>query len=99
MAQRGAVTIPCSDLAALVAAVRDERAVGAVHDLPLLRFALRDADPGLTIVGSPFTRADYGVTLPPQSPLRTSIDVSLLELRETDALRAIESRWLGGPMR
>lgn len=64
---------------------------------PVLRYEIANRFPGrLTIVGTPFLRADYVFALPLETPIRKQVNHSLLEYIETNEWRRILRQYLGG---
>ncbi len=75
------------------------RSDAIVYDAPVLRHYSTHTGQGSTkMVGGMFSREDYGIALPPQSPLRQRIDTALLQLREDGTYDRLVSAWFGaGP--
>lgn len=66
-----------------------------IYDTPALRYYLRQ-NPSLAVRLAPFSLAQetYGFALPPDSPLERPLDVSLLRLRRSGRIEAIQESWL-----
>ncbi len=75
-----------------------QRAVDAVvFDRPQLQYFLKENDAaGVAISAASYDQQDYGFALPLDSPLQHNLNLSLLRLRETNALDRIVRDWLGG---
>ncbi|MEX6505422.1 transporter substrate-binding domain-containing protein [Jiella sp. M17.18] len=57
-----------------------------VYDKPLLQYRINNAhQDALTVLPGTFGRQDYGIALPEDSPLRDRVNVSLLQIIESDA--------------
>ncbi len=67
-----------------------------VYDYPVLRYhALNFGNGWVEVVGEPFNEEDYGIALPPDSPLREQINRALLQLREDGTYDRLHSQWFG----
>ncbi|WP_229665202.1 transporter substrate-binding domain-containing protein [Croceicoccus mobilis] len=84
------------DASAGLAALEDGEIDAFVHDDPLLRYLLRKSDLGdVRLLPGSFGRQDYGIALPPGSPLRETIDRDLLEQIEGEEWKGMLTRALG----
>jgi polar amino acid transport system substrate-binding protein len=65
-----------------------------VFDAPvLLYYAAHDGKGQVQVVGSLFRKEDYGIVVPPNSPLRKPIDAALLALKENGTYEQIYDHW------
>jgi ABC-type amino acid transport substrate-binding protein len=67
-----------------------------VYDAPnLLYFANGEGQGKVSVVGKIFEPQDYGIALPPGSPLREKFNRAILKLVVTDEMERIKARWFG----
>ena len=67
-----------------------------VYDAPVIQYYAAHGGRGKAlVVGNVFRKEDYGILLPPGSPLRKPINTALLALRESGGYRAIHANWFG----
>ena len=80
-----------------LAALRDKKIDAFVYDAPILRYEVKSGKnmDGLHVLPGSFGRQDYGFALRQNSPLRESIDVSLLHAVQSDAWRSEVAQVLG----
>jgi polar amino acid transport system substrate-binding protein len=65
-----------------------------VYDSPvLLYYAAHEGKGQVQVVGSLFRKEDYGIVVPPNSPLRKPIDAALLALKENGTYEQIYDHW------
>ena len=77
-------------------AVSEGEIVAFVHDDPLLRYArTQGMGEDVRLLQGTFGRQEYGIALPPQSPLREGINRALLDYVESDDWQANLTRALG----
>ncbi len=68
-----------------------------VYDAPVLQFYTISRGKGVTeVVGVIFKPEKYGIALEQGSPLRESINETLLEMYQDGSLEVIYDRWFGG---
>lgn len=81
-----------------VAALEHGTIDAIVYDAPVLEYHASHEGRGTSrIAGAIFQKQDYGILLPPNSPIRKQINESLLKLRESGAYRSIHAKWFGQP--
>jgi polar amino acid transport system substrate-binding protein len=69
-----------------------------VYDAPVLQYhALHHGKGKLAVVGPIFNREDYGIALPPGSPLRKAINLTLLQIRADGTYQRLYNLWFGAP--
>jgi polar amino acid transport system substrate-binding protein len=69
-----------------------------VYDAPVLQYhALHEGKGRLAVAGPVFNREDYGIALPPGSPLRKAINLTLLEIRADGTYQRLYNHWFGAP--
>jgi polar amino acid transport system substrate-binding protein len=78
-------------LEAAIEAMRSGRAGAVVHDEPLLRYALRNAEDVRVLPGT-YQRQDYAIAIPYGSALRRPLNRVILHLLDTGRLRTLISR-------
>lgn len=84
------------DFETLLAAFESKKLDAVVFDAPILAYyANTDGSRTAQIVGSVFLRENYGIVLPPNSPLAEPLNQSLLHLRENGTYEAIYRKWFG----
>lgn len=84
------------DLDTLLAAFEDDMLDAVVFDAPVLAYYANTKDHSKArLVGPVFLRENYGIVLPPNSPLAESINQSLLRLRENGTYDTIYRKWFG----
>lgn len=67
-----------------------------VYDAPVLQhYAAHDGRGKVHVVGLVFWEQNYGIALPPESPLREPINRALLRLIETGQYRDLHEKWFG----
>jgi ABC-type amino acid transport substrate-binding protein len=67
-----------------------------VYDAPVLQhYAAHEGRGKVHVVGLVFWEQNYGIALPPESPLREPINRALLRLIETGQYRDIHEKWFG----
>lgn len=83
-------------LETLLAAFEDDTLDAVVFDAPVLAYYANTKGRGKArIVGAVFLRENYGIVLPPNSPLAEPINQSLLRLREDGTYDALYRKWFG----
>ena len=100
----GANVIPVKTLAEGIALLRKGKADALVHDGPRLVYLANQINKKenkkiLTVAPFTFNPQNYGIVFPPNSPLRESVDRTLLKLRESDGLdksfhQKLNEKWL-----
>ena len=91
IAFRGYPSIPDA-----LAAVKSGQSDAAVHDDALLHYLVtNDPAPDLLVLNELFDPQTYGIALPTDSPLRESINRSLLEFTHTPRWQEILDTYLG----
>lgn len=97
LAEKGvAPDIRFDELAQGMAAVSDGDIDAFVHDDPLLRYArTQGMGEDVRLLQGTYGRQEYGIALPPQSPLREGINRALLDYVESDDWQADLTRALG----
>jgi polar amino acid transport system substrate-binding protein len=84
------------DLDHMLQAVREETCDAAVSESHTLMHALATAGEGsFRLVGGVFDSFDFGLALPPDSPLREPLNTAILQMREAGLLDEIKDRWFG----
>lgn len=84
------------DLETLLAAFEEKDLDAVVFDAPVLAYyANTEGRHSAQIVGPVFLRENYGIILPPNSPLAEPINQSLLRLREDGTYAQIYRKWFG----
>lgn len=69
-----------------------------VYDAPVLQYhALHEGKGKIAVAGPVFNREDYGIALPPGSPLRKAINLTLLQIRADGTYQRLYNRWFGAP--
>ncbi|KAL8255281.1 hypothetical protein R6Q59_033502 [Mikania micrantha] len=63
-----------------------------VDELPYVELFLMDHD-GFAIVGQPFTRSGWGFAFKRDSPLATTLSLSIMQLSENGKLQEIHDKW------
>jgi len=67
-----------------------------VYDRPNLQFYAQHEGKGkVTVVGRTFAPQNYGMAVPPESPLREKLNRVLLAMQENGTLERIRSKWFG----
>ncbi|EIC21806.1 transporter substrate-binding domain-containing protein [Thiorhodovibrio frisius] len=96
LAEQGVRHRTVGDLPAALTQMAEGKADAVVHDAPILRYAIAEAfAQQLQVLPLVLRRQDYGIALPPDSELRESANVALLEIiRSNDWLRLLD-RYLG----
>lgn len=85
-----------NDLETLLVGFEDKTLDAVVFDAPILAYyANNEGRHSAQIVGSVFLRENYGIILPPNSPLGEEINQSLLRLREDGVYDQIYRKWFG----
>jgi len=85
-----------NDLDALLAAFETRKLDAVVFDAPILSYYVNTEGMGKAeLVGPVFLRENYGIILPPESPLAEPINQSLLRLREDGTYSKIYRKWFG----
>jgi len=91
-----ALVLPCSTLDDAIAAAASGKADAVVFDAPVLANTIVEATRcPVRLVGPIFEHQDYGIALPPGSPLRKQINRILLTLAETGELAKLNLTWFG----
>jgi ABC-type amino acid transport substrate-binding protein len=73
-----------------------DRADAIVYDAPVLRFYANNEGQGkVQLVGPVFRPENYGIALPPDSPLRERINLALLEVIENGEYDETYVEWFG----
>ena len=84
------------NLDTLLATFENDGLDAVVFDAPILAYyANNEGRDTAQIVGSIFMRENYGIVLPPNSPLAEPINQSLLRLREDGTYETIYRKWFG----
>jgi len=84
------------DLDKLLAGFESGQLDAVVFDAPVLSYYANTTGQGKAeLVGPVFLRENYGIILPPESPLAESINQSLLRLREDGTYDEIYRKWFG----
>jgi ABC-type amino acid transport substrate-binding protein len=76
-------------------AVQAGRIDAFVYDRPLLGWIVHEDFPTLQVLGLTFDRQNYAIALPPNSALRISIDVALLDVVTSQWWQQVLYRYLG----
>jgi len=85
-----------NDLDTLLAAFESKKLDAVVFDAPILAYyANNEGRDTAELVGPVFLRENYGIILPPESPLAEPINQSLLRLREDGTYTKIYRKWFG----
>ena len=80
----------------LLAAFENGKLDAVVFDAPVLAYyANNEGRDTAEVVGPIFLRENYGIILPPESPLAEPINQSLLRLREDGTYTEIYRKWFG----
>ncbi len=80
----------------LLAAFENGKLDAVVFDAPILAYyANNEGRDTAEVVGPVFLRENYGIILPPESPLAEPINQSLLRLREDGTYNEIYRKWFG----
>jgi ABC-type amino acid transport substrate-binding protein len=94
--ERRAAVHECESITEAIASVAAGRAEAVVFDAPVLAHAVtEDARSQVRLVGPLFEHQDYGIVLPPGSPLRKAVNQALLTLSENGRLAELNVRWFG----
>lgn len=94
--QNGATVMPFDTIDKAVDALKNGQAEAVVFDAPvLLYYAAHEGKGHTRIVGPVFKKEDYGIVFRPNAPLRKTINVALLKIKENGTYDAIYSRWFG----
>lgn len=84
------------DLDTLLAAFETRELDAVVFDAPILSYYVNTKGQGKAeLVGPVFLQENYGIILPPESPLAEPINQSLLRLREDGTYSKIYRKWFG----
>ncbi len=84
------------DLETLLAGFESGKLDAVVFDAPVLSYYANTTGQGKAeLVGPIFLRENYGIILPPESPLAEPINQSLLRLREDGTYDEIYRKWFG----
>ncbi|MFH1496656.1 MAG: transporter substrate-binding domain-containing protein [Verrucomicrobiota bacterium] len=75
-------------------AVANGRADACVYDAAILKYYLRQ-HPELTLLPGTFDLRDYAIALPLESPLRKPLNITLLDIGQSDLWRLLRQRHLG----
>ncbi len=94
LADRHIPTIAAPSLAAALDAVRAGEADACVYDEPLLRYGLRGR-PDLSLLPARFSERHYAIALPLGAELRTPLNVTLLQIEQTELPGILRRRFLG----
>jgi len=87
-------TAPTVEEAVALLAAGDTDAV--VYDAPILQYLCQSKTPGrLTVLAKTFQRQDYGIALPPGSPLREPLNQAILEQLRSPWWQDVLYRYLG----
>jgi ABC-type amino acid transport substrate-binding protein len=79
-----------------VAAVSAGEVMAAVYDEPILRYQLtKHPDKNLRLVSALFKKEDYGFGLQSGSPLRKTVNQTLLKLIEDKKVEELHKKWFG----
>jgi ABC-type amino acid transport substrate-binding protein len=84
------------DVAAGLAAVARGEIDAFVHDEPILAWEIGKVQ-GVVMAPVSFAPQDYAIVLPPESPMRETVNRALLEVMTSDQWPAIQRRYLGDP--
>lgn len=77
-------------------ALRRGDVAAIVYDAPVLQhYANHEGKGDVKLVGSVFQRQFYGFALPPESPYRTPVNVTLLETIEDGTYERLREFWFG----
>jgi len=80
----------------LIAAFENGKLDAVVFDAPILAYYANNEGQDIAeVVGPVFLRENYGIILPPESPLAEPINQSLLRLREDGTYNEIYRKWFG----
>ncbi len=91
---RGIRVTEFASVAEALDALKTGQVEAAVHDRPILQYQSRLVGDVKTLPHS-FQRQDYGISLPPESPLRQEINVALLERIAGTWWLSEKQRWFG----
>lgn len=92
----GYQTVSFRSLDAAIDALQSMHVDAVVHDAPILRWQLtRRPGAKLELVGELFALQDYGFPLVMDSPLRKSINMELLNLKDSGFFADLHRKWLG----
>ncbi len=70
--------------------------VALVYDAPIVAYFVKNQGEGrFALVGGPFRSENYGIVVPPESPLRRPVNAALLTLTENGAYQRIREKWFG----
>lgn len=84
------------DLESLLSDFEDEIIDAVVFDAPVLAYyANNEGNETARMVGSVFLHENYGIVMPPDSPLAEPLNQSLLRLREDGTYKEIYRKWFG----
>lgn len=94
---RGIFVRPMPDMSSALQALEDGRIDAFVHDAPLLRFEIARNPKGnrFDLLPDLFETQYYAAVLPQDSPLRETINQTLLDIVSSDAWPVIQARYLG----
>ncbi len=92
--EKNVAIVAREDAEAALQAVADGKADACVYDAAILKYYLRK-HPELTILPSTFDLRDYAIALPLESPLRKPLNITLLEIEQSDLWRLMRQRHLG----
>jgi polar amino acid transport system substrate-binding protein len=85
-----------NDPETMLAAFEAEELDAVVFDAPILAYyANSDNNRAARMAGPVFLREDYGIALPPGSPLAEDINQALLNLREDGSYAKLRHKWFG----
>jgi ABC-type amino acid transport substrate-binding protein len=104
--KRGTTSVEATEkLGAKIYAVRDMDSAlvllkngtvdAIVHDIPALK-CMKKNTPDITVLDILFEEQDYGIILPQGSPMKESINRSILKFHESGLLEQLKEKWLNG---
>ncbi|WP_325108115.1 transporter substrate-binding domain-containing protein [Luteolibacter pohnpeiensis] len=86
--------VESNTIQAALEAVKNGKADACVYDSAILNYELR-GNQDLTLLPSTFDLRDYAIALPLGSPLRKQLNITLLEIEQSDLWTVIHNRYIG----
>jgi len=91
-----AVAVLCESIDLAISAASKGKAEAVVFDAPVLAYKIQNTPQcPVHLVGPVFKHQDYGIAVPPGSPLREKINRSLLAIGESGRLADLNKKWFG----
>ncbi|MGK5092235.1 transporter substrate-binding domain-containing protein [Deltaproteobacteria bacterium TL4] len=76
-------------------ALKENKIEAILHDMPLIRYYIKDAGDQFVLIDRGFAVTGYGITFPSGSPLRESVNIALLTLMNSGQYETLKQKWFG----